>query len=271
MVFKKLIVAFICFSIPAFAQAEAVLQKGQAFFQWLDKNEAAFASCKIEKNEDQIMLCDGTLASYAQLKKFFAMPPEDLLKLIKEKGVAIEIICGTENSKGDFTKSECVPESSDKTFKKVSSLHGLYVAETNKIFIRSSTTKGALIHEYLHFLQSKNTQKVDGRVYKQEKNELKKEINQELDRIEAEVKLAEKKKQSELLKSKVAEFMKINDLMLAFSKWQDLIDERSLFLLFVKYEKDFQISKEDMDLVRKNLNFVCRRKDYKSTLPECSL
>lgn len=259
-----------CFVNTASAQTEAVLRKGQAFFQWLEKNEAGFAHCKIEKKDDQVQLCDGTLVPYQQLKNLFSVNADELLKNIKAKGINVEIICSAEKSTGDFIKNECVAESSDKTFKKVSALHGLYVDEANKIFIRSSATKGTLIHEYLHFLQSKNDQKIDGHVYKQEKNQLKKQINTELDRIEAELKQAEQKKQPEVLKAKVAEFMKVNDLMLAFSKWQDLIDERSLFLLFVKYEKDFQIPKEDMDLVHKNLNFVCKRTDYKSALPECS-
>ncbi len=274
MVLKGFFSAFIAISIfclnTASAQTEAVLKKGQAFFQWLEKNESGFAKCKIENKDDQIQLCDGTLVSFQELKKLFSTSTDELLKSIKAKGVDVEIICSTEKSAGDFLKNDCASESTDKTFKKVSSLHGLYVDEANKIFIRSSATKGTLIHEYLHFLQSKNAQKIDGHIYKKEKNLLKKQINTELDRIEADLKQAEQKKQSEVLKAKVAEFMKVNDLMLAFSKWQDLIDERSLFLLFVKYEKDFQIPKEDMDLVHKNLNFVCKRTDYKSALPECS-
>lgn len=274
MVLRVLFAIFLAvsglFLNTASAQTEAVLQKGQTFFQWLEKNEASFINCKIEKQADQIKLCDGTLVSFEEMKKFFAITPEELLKLIKAKGVSVDIICNPDKSAGDFLKSVCIAEGTDKTFKKVSALHGLYVDEANKIFIRNSASKGVLIHEYLHFLQSKSTQKIDGHVYKQEKNELKKQINTELDRIESEVKQAEQKKQPEVLKAKVAEFMKVNDLMLTFSKWQDLIDERSLFLLFVKYEKDFQIPKEDMDLVHKNLNFICKRKDYKSTLPECA-
>lgn len=254
----------------ASAETEAVLQKGHSFFQWLDKNEDQFINCKIEKKADQIQLCDGVLVSYSEIKSLFSLKPDELLNTIKAKGLLVEIICSVEKNNGDFVKTDCVAESSNKIFKKVSSLHGLFVAEDNKIFIRSSATKGTLIHEYLHFLQSKNTQKIDGRNYRLSKLDLKNQINSELDRIEAEVKMAEKNKQSDVLKVKIAEFMKVNDLMLAFSKWQDLIDERSLFLLYVKYEKDFQIPKEDMDLVHKNLNFVCKRKDFKSALPECS-
>lgn len=268
---KKFFAIFLFLTSSAFAQLEAVLKKGEAFFQWLNKNEAFFIQCKIEKSTEQIKLCDGTLVSYEELKTLFSLHSADLLKFIQAKGVEVDIICDTNKKTGDFKLSKCFDESSDNTFKKVTTLHGLYVDEAKKIFIRSSATKGTLIHEYLHFLQSKNTQKIDGHIYKQEKNDLKKEMNTQLDLLESEVKLAEKNKQPEVLKAKIAEFMKVNDLMLAFSKWQDLIDERSLFLLFVKYEKDFQIPKEDMDLVRKNLNFICKRKDYKSALPECSL
>lgn len=265
----KIFLVLILLSLSALADTNGVLKKGQDFFSWLESKESFFAACKIEKKEDQIQMCDGTQVSYSELKKFFEGPAQETLKAIKEKGVTIEVICAVDKVEGDFAKTECLSESTDKTFKKVSSLHGLYVADTNKIYIRSSATKGALIHEYLHFLQAKNTNKVDGHIYKTEKNELKKSINLELDRIEAEVKKAEQSKQSLVLKEKVAEFMKVNDLMLAFGKWQDLIDERSLFLLFVQFENDFKIQKADMNLVQKNLGFICNRKDYKSKLPEC--
>lgn len=279
MIFAKMIKIFLALmflSMAAFAQTEAVLKKGQSFFGWLESKESFFIDCKIEKKDDLIQLCDGMQISYQELKKLFSSSADEVLKALKDKGTQVEIICDTNKTSdfakkmGDFTKNECLAESSDKTFKKVSSLHGLYVEEVNKIFIRSSASKATLIHEYLHFLQSKNSNKVDGHLYKAEKNQLKQNINHELDRIEAQLKEAEKNKQTTVLKEKVAEFMKVNDLMLAFGKWQDLIDERSLFLLFVQFEKDFHIPQSDVDLIHKNLGFICHRKDYKSKLPECS-
>ena len=266
---KHLFATFFLASAVALAQSESVLKEGNSFFQWLEKNESSFVNCKIGKKGDQVTMCDGTEVSFLELKKLFAKSANELLVAVKEKGVAVNIICSLDQKPSEFGAVECSPESSDKTFKRVSALHGLYVAETNSIFIRSSASRGTLIHEYLHFLQSKNNQKIYGHMYKTEKNQLKQKINQALDQIEIDLKTAEKNKEPALLKQKTAEFMKVNDLMLAFSKWQDLIDERSLFLLFVKFENDFKIPKDDLDLALKNLGFICNRKDYNSPLPEC--
>lgn len=265
---KEIFFVTLLFSILSLAQTSAVLKKGHDFFSWLEKNESVFTNCKIEKINDFVELCDRTKISYSEIKKLFESSPSEVLSFVQSKKIQVNIICNSEKQT-DFLNTSCLKESLNKTFESVPSFHGLYVTESNTIYIRSSATKGTLIHEYLHFLQSKNSNAVNGRVYKTEKNDLKNSINKELDRIELEIKQAEKRKQTTILKEKFAEFMKVNELMLSFSKWQDLIDERSIFLFFIQFEKDFKIPKTDIELATKNLNYICNRKDYKSPLLDC--
>lgn len=256
-----------------FTQAADLSQKAEDFFSWLSRNEKYFADCKLEKKGDLIFLCDGTQVSHAELKKLFAKNISQITSELKQKKIQIEVICNSEKSNREFENISCLNESSNKTFKKVASLHGLYLPDENKIVIRNSATRGTLIHEYIHSLQTLNQVKIDEHIYKSEKNQLRKEIEKELDQLLSEVKKLEQEKKQEEVKQKVAQFMKLNDFMLAFSKWQDLIDERSLFLLYIKYEKDFNIEKADIELAKKNLKFICNRKDLVGVLSqaECSL
>ncbi len=254
------------FSITA--STKSVDQKAEEFFAWLNKNEKQFIECKIQKNDDVITLCDHTKVSYKELKDLFTKSAEDITTELKKKDITVDVICHGETSVKENNQT-CITDTSNKTFKNVSSLHGLYLPDEKRILIRSNATPGTLIHEYIHHLQSINTEKIAGRIYKSEKNKLRQEIQKDLDALIAEVTQLEKSGNSAKAKEKVNQFMKTNNYMFNFSKWQDLIDERSLFLLFKKFEKDFQISEADMQLVNKNIKFICDRKDYLEKLAEC--
>ena len=254
------------FSISAFSKP--VDQKAEEFFSWLNQNEKLFIECKIQKTDDVITLCDNTKISYKEIKDLFSKSVLNIIAELKKKDIIVDVVCHSEAP----TKSDgltCITDTTNKTFKSVSSLHGLYLPDEKKILIRSNATPGTLIHEYMHHLQSINTEKIAGRIYKSEKNKLRHEIQKDLDAIIAEVTRLEKSGNKPKAKEKVDQFMKTNNYMFGFSKWQDLIDERSLFLLFEKFEKDFQISDADMQLVNKNIKFICDRKDYSEKLSEC--
>lgn len=255
------------FSIAVFSKT--VNQKAEDFFSWLNKNEKLFISCKIQKNGDDIILCDNTKVSYKEIKDLFRKPVEDIIANLKKKDITVEILCLSEPANNEKALP-CVSETANKTFKNVSSLHGLYLPDEKKILIRSNATAGILIHEYIHHLQSINTEKIFDRVYKKEKNILRQEIQKELEITISEVTNLERSGNKAKAKEKVDQFIKTNEYMFKFSKWQDLIDERSLFLLFKKFEKDFQISEADIQFTNKNIKFICDRKDYSEKLSECN-
>jgi len=164
--------------------------------------------------------------------------------------------------------------------KKVGSLHGLYVARDNTIYIRSRATVGVIIHEYIHYLQSKNTQPVLGHQYKIEKNKVIDQLNTVLDEMVAEIKQIAKTAQDSKLsqagtdekthqmKALTQNFLRLNDQLMQFSRWQDLIDEREVFKLFIANEKDWKIAQADMDLVKKNMGFICQRKDLLNVIAD---
>ncbi|MBC7741505.1 MAG: hypothetical protein H7061_04880 [Bdellovibrionaceae bacterium] len=255
-----------------FSQTQSIEQKADQFFSWLNENESTFTNCKIEKKGDQIILCDQTKVSYKELSQLFKKNTSQIITDLKKRKLEVEVVCDNKSSGAQKTELPCVNEVSNPSFKKVSSLHGLYVPEENKIYIKSSASVGVIIHEYLHYLQTQNLDKVNGHIYKGEKNELKKQIEKALDQLMTQIKQLEKENKKLQLKTPLQRFIKLNDYLIAFGKWQDLIDERSLFLLFTEYQKDFAISKEDMALVQKNISFICSRKDLKGKLSkkECS-
>lgn len=64
------------------------------------------------------------------------------------------------------------------------------------------------------------------------------------------------------------QFMKASNDLRSFAKWQDLIDERNIFLLYLKFGKDFGASEEDIALAKKNMGFICANDKIKPLLPE---
>jgi hypothetical protein len=254
------------------AQAETVHAKAEKFFSWLQKNEKSFVDCPLKKTNQHIRLCDGTKVSYPELKILFLKNKIEIIDWLRQKKIQVELICDPKSTADEVESSHCSQESTNSTFKNVTGLHGLYLPDENKILARSTATVGTLIHEYIHALQSNSKEKIDGHIYKSEKNKLRREIEAELDRRLIEIKQLELKKDKVELNQKAVEFIKLNDYMMAFSPWQDLIDERSLFLLYIKYSKDFNIPQSDIDLALKNMKFICNRKELKDKLPsaECS-
>ena len=252
------------FFILTLAQAQTTDQKAEKFFAWLAESEKTFTDCRIQKKGDVITMCDNTQVSFNELKNLFSKNTAELISELKKKKIRVEIVCDTV-----LIGAPCIPESTNSTFKKVSGMHGLYVPGENKIYIRSTATPGVIIHEYLHSLQTKNKEKINGRVYKTEKNELRKEIETNLDDLMAEIKSLEQKKEKTKLNTKVTEFVKLNSHMLAFSKWQDLIDERSIFQLFISQQKELGVGDVDLKLAKKNMKFICERRDLKLSDSDC--
>ncbi|MFN3698496.1 MAG: hypothetical protein ACK4VO_13765 [Pseudobdellovibrio sp.] len=246
----------------------------KAFLTWLETKQSYFGECKTHQDHDVIRLCDGTQLSHKEIQRLFALNTTQLINELQKQNVKIEIVC--EQS----TDTNCVAESTNPLFKKMGSLHGLYVAKDNTIYIRSGATVGVIIHEYIHNLQSKNTQSVFGRQYKIEKNKVIDQLNILLDDMVLEIKqiskIAQDSKLSQTetdektyrMKSLTQDFLRLNDQLMQFSRWQDLIDEREIFKLFIAYEKDWKIAQADMDLVRKNMGFICQRKDLANVIAD---
>ncbi len=247
-------------------QAKQVSAKAEEFFAWLNENEINFSKCIIEKNGDVITLCDQTKVSYKELKSLFSKTNPEIISSLQEKKISVEVVCDDKSEQLLTSQLKCNQTTENPMMKKVTGLHGLYLPSENKIYIKSTATNGIIIHEFLHYLQTLNKEKVYGKIYKAEKNQLRIEIEKRLDELIEEIKIIEGKKEKKSLKPKLAQFMKLNGYMIEFGKWQDLIDERSLFLLYKKFEKDFNIGREDMQLIQKNLQFICQRKDLKEKL-----
>ena len=246
----------------------------KAFLNWLETQQSYFGECKINQDHDAIRLCDETLLSHKEMQRLFTLNNTQLISELQKQNVKIEIVC-TQSS-----DVNCIAESTNPLFKKMGSLHGLYVARDNTIYIRSGATVGVIIHEYIHYLQSKNTQPVLGHQYKIEKNKVIDQLNILLDEMVIEIKQIAKTAQDSKLsqaetdakthrmKSLTQDFLRLNDQLMRFSRWQDLIDEREIFKLFIAYEKDWKIAQADMDLVAKNMGFICQRNDLLNVIAD---
>ena len=64
-------------------------------------------------------------------------------------------------------------------------------------------------------------------------------------------------------------FIKINSYMIDFGKWQDIIDERSIFLLYKDHGNEIGMAQTDIDFAVKKLNALCDNAKLKRSLPEC--
>lgn len=198
----------------------------------------------------------------------------DLLKWINKKGIKTKILCDPSKGTIDRFKDRCTVEMGERVFQSVTSLHGKYSPEENTIFIRSSASQGSLIHEYLHSLQSSNQNKIFGKKYKRERNLIQQKLVKFMDEITAEIQILERhnSKNVTLIQAKLKEFMLASEMLRNFGNWQDLIDERNLFLLYIQFGKEFGAEPEDIELAKKNMGFICNNPKLKTALPfeECS-
>jgi tetratricopeptide (TPR) repeat protein len=206
-------------------------------------------------------MCDNTHLKIAELKKMFKMSPASLVKYIKKKGINLEIFC-TKN-RGVFTKW-CDPKIKRESFKKRYSLQGQFLGRENTILLKANAYKGSLIHEYIHAQQYLNNKKIYGHRYKYERSHIERKAIKRMDQIirivkKDEAKLKKENKLSPYLKEMVA----LSQGVQRFSKWQDLIDERGIFLVYLKYGKLIGATKEDIALAQKNMGFICKRSDLR--------
>lgn len=245
---------------------KSAVQNSDDFFNWLNTNEKHFTQCQITEEGDFYKLCDETLVNKAELKKLFKLSPSELVKELKSKNAKIEILC--DNKGTQPFGSVCVKSSTQKSFEKLSHLHGQYLPEQDLILIKSTASTGSLIHEYIHRLQSQNQRPIKGVVYKQKRKQIQAGLVKLMDDKIALIQVLEKNKNMQEIQKHLPEFSAAANQMHKFSPWQDLIDERSIFLLFIKYQKDLGVDQADLELAKKNMGFICQRKEWQNKLPK---
>lgn len=255
---KSIIIIFFI-TLSFHVQSQSLPQQLKAFHQWLSFHEKEFSRCNLRKEADSIILCDGTKLSVKELQKLFKMTPKQLVDFIHQKKIGLEVFCVKE--KGDFNQW-CNPKIKRKMFKKRYYLQGQFLGRENTILLRGNAYKGSLIHEYIHSLQYHNAQKIYGKRYKFKRTNLEGKAIERMDEIilaakKGEAKLKKEGKLAHLLKEMVA----LSQGVQKFSKWQDLIDERGIFLLYLRFGKLLGVSQQDMQLARKNMGFICKRED----------
>lgn len=238
------------------------VESAKKFHSWLGQNESYFTSCEPKKNNDHYRLCDGTLVSQKKIIKLFSLTSKELIDEIKSEGIKIEVYCKAGVKK---TFKTCLENIEREGFKKNKDLEGQYKPLENTILLRSHANRGSLIHEYIHYLQYKNTKKVRGKRYKYERVQVEKALVDRMDEIISTVQSLEKKGVSKKqLSHYMEEMILVSTQLKNFAKWQDLIDERNIFLLYKNFGSEFGVRSEDLSLVNKNLNFLCNNPEYKS-------
>ena len=244
------------------------IDNAATFFEWLEKNAKEFGSCEPTKRGRLYLLCDGTTVPQDDLLTLFSRNPSELISDLNQRGLKIEILCDSNvaSSKAEFN-NVCSKTTSRKTFSEIKSTHGQYLPEEKTALLRSSATRGSLIHEYLHHLQSSNQNPIRGHIYKQERNEIQRSLIQLMEKTTLRITDARLKGDKAGLQYNLKIFGLAADTLRGFAPWQDLIDERPIFLLYLKYGKDFGATQEDLDLARKNMSFICKNPKLKPVLP----
>ncbi len=226
-------------------------QDHREFLDWLNQHKADFVNCAPKIEEDQYRLCDNTLVDKNLLQSLFKKTADDLHRFITQEKIKLKVYCNGGSAPGIFAKHCVAPDS-----KSLGNLHGKYLPEENTILIQSDASRGDLIHEYIHYLQFRNSNPVYGKRYKAERVEIQKALVQKMDKAIEKSKLAKTQQEIEPLVNSVKE---ASAQLIQFSYWQDLIDERNIFLLFLNHGHEFGVSKEDLDLAQKNMGFICKR------------
>lgn len=259
---KLLITLFILFSTQCFSSD--LLKELTNFHSWLVEHESELARCETTRSADLILLCDKTEVSIKELKSLFAMSESELVKFIKNKGINLEIYC---SDKGAFTPY-CKKDIKRKMFKSHYYLQGQFLGRENTILLKSDALKGSLIHEYIHYLEFNNKNKIWGKRYKAQRVALEKRVIARMDAIILKV-----KKEEAVLKKRgklpaiLKEMLALSKGLQGFSKWQDLIDERNIFLLYLKWGDLFGVTPKDVELAKKNMGFICKRNDIRGLSP----
>ena len=266
-----IITCFFLLGSPAtsFAGVESPLNYSQ-FFKWLEKNKTRFENCKVKKTGANYILCDNTTVPSQLLKDLFSLSPKKLIAKIRAEGVGVEVLCRgleKERSKQVFGPF-CQKATSYPDFDKRDKLEGLYKPQTKTILLASDALKGSLVHEYIHHLQFINPHKIYGHAYKSTRHNIQYGIEKEMDAIVKKSQiLARQKGGAKKLTPLLNKMQGLTTKMMGFSFWQDLIDERGIFLLYINFGHEFGATKADIKLARKNMGFICSRKDIGAKLP----
>ncbi|MEQ1664990.1 MAG: hypothetical protein ABL927_06395, partial [Bdellovibrionales bacterium] len=190
---------------------------------------------------------------------------------LKAKGITVELVCA-EGEQSRF-KSDCSAKSKNIMFNEISSLHGKYLPEEKKILIRNTASAGSLIHEYIHYLESENINLIYEKIYKKTRNQIQAQLINQMDIEIPIIQKLEKSGKKNEIPAHLAKFMAANDALRGFAFYQDLIDERNIFILYLKYGHEFGAKDEDLALAKKNMGFICKNPKIASVLPkaQCDL
>lgn len=248
------------------------LEEAVDFLSWLEKHAKDFAACEPALEGDSYVLCDKTKVDRAELRKLLAMKAPELVAELRSKGLKVLVVCDAEAKNPPLGK-DCTPSSGNKMFEELDSLHGKYLPAERKILIRSSASRGSLVHEYVHHLQSENGNEIYGKAYKRKRNELQEKLEKLMDEKIALIEELEKAGKREETKPHLQEFLLAAEAVRGFAPWQDLIDERGIFLLYLRHGKELGAGKEDLALARKNMGFLCKNPKLAKLLPtkQCAL
>jgi hypothetical protein len=221
------------FGSAALASSPSTLNEAVDFLEWLETHTKDFASCQPKKIADVFVLCDGTRVPRAELKSLLAQSKAEVILELKKKGIQVRVV-----ATGDASLSSAMD------------LHGKYLPPERTILIRDSASVGSLIHEYIHFLQSENDQKVFGKMYKKERNRIQKNLVEFIDSRNSDPK--------KLTKEGLQGVLIASQALRGFGPWQDLIDERGIFQLYILHGSDLGVASEDIALAKKNMGFICK-------------
>lgn len=255
---------------PAETAAKTAITHSRTFQRWLSEHESKFANCLPKQTKASIHLCDGTEISIPEIQKLFDFSSDQLVAYLKSQKLRVEILC-SQKEPGEF-HSNCKDETSKKTFQAFGFLHGQFDATTSTIFLRSDSSRGSLIHEYLHFKQTKNRIRVFGKIYKKERFEVEQALNRAFDLLLKEVQKAEQGGDIRLVSALIPIAQELTQEIASYAKWQILIDERNLFLAYQQFQSSLHVPAPDVALAKKNMAFICEDPRTRTTLrdsPEC--
>lgn len=181
------------------------------------------------------------------------MTPDELVTF----KITLKVFCKPQEISGSF-KKYCTPNDQNNA-QKNARLQGQYHPVTNTIDIQSDAYQGSLIHEYIHYLQYKNENLIDEKRYKFERANLQQSLVKLMDEKTLEVKESAKEKNQKKVKELVAIVVQASGQLMNYSPWQDLIDEKNIFLLYKKFGHEFGVKDEDLALASLNMGFICKR------------
>ncbi len=250
-----------------------ISQKATLFQNWLNNLNKSQGQCLPKETKEFYILCDKTKIAKTDLKKLFKMTTNQLIGFIKSRGINLEIYCTQIDPSKQVFKKHCQENKKRPSFKKNPLLQGQFLGPENTILLHSHALKGSLIHEYIHYLQYQNKTLLDGKRYKFERSQIEQKLVREMDQVIEKVQSIEKNTVKKDLAPYLKKMMDLTRVLKKFSFWQDLIDERGIFLLYINFGKNFGANKEDIALAKKNLSFICKREDIGPYLPkdQCKL